>query len=146
MSPKEMQFVAGRCLLQIGPRPRVLHRLRRGRLCANPWRGEVSVAVVSFGSLQQVCRRSAYIWGIVAEHVGNIRPTYIKRVAIDLVQKHNEEFSDDFEHNKQVVNELTDVKTSTFRNRIAGYVTTYRKYWVAATVEAEEEPEAAEAA
>jgi small subunit ribosomal protein S17e len=70
--------------------------------------------------------------------MGNIRQTYIKRVAIDLVKKYNDQFTDDFEHNKKVVGQLTDVKTTTFRNRIAGYVTTYRKNWEAATVEAEE--------
>lgn len=71
--------------------------------------------------------------------MGNIRPTYIKRVAIELVKRYNDRFSDDFEHNKKMVAELTDVKTSSFRNRIAGYVTTYRKNWESATVEAEEE-------
>jgi small subunit ribosomal protein S17e len=71
--------------------------------------------------------------------MGNIRQTYIKRVAIDLVKKYNDQFSDDFEHNKKVVGQLTDVKTTVFRNRIAGYVTTYRKNWEAATVEAAEE-------
>ncbi len=69
--------------------------------------------------------------------MGNIRPTYIKRVAIDLVKRYNDRFTDDFEKNKEIVNELTDVKTSVFRNRVAGYVTTYRKGWEAATVEAE---------
>ena len=69
--------------------------------------------------------------------MGNIRQTYIKRVAIDLVKKYNDQFTGDFEHNKKVVAQLTDVKVATFRNRIAGYVTTYRKNWEAATVEAE---------
>lgn len=69
--------------------------------------------------------------------MGNIRPTYIKRVAIDLVKRYNEHFTEDFAHNKTVVDELTDVKTSVFRNRVAGYITTYRKGWEAATVEAE---------
>jgi small subunit ribosomal protein S17e len=71
--------------------------------------------------------------------VGNIRQTYIKRVAIDLVKKYNDQFTGDFEHNKKVVGQLTDVKTTVFRNRIAGYVTTYRKNWEAATVEAAED-------
>jgi small subunit ribosomal protein S17e len=79
--------------------------------------------------------------------VGNIRPTYIKRVAIDLVRKYNDQFSDDFNHNKKMVDELTDVKSTHFRNRIAGYVTSYRKNWEAATVEAaEDEPEVPAAA
>ncbi len=82
--------------------------------------------------------------------MGNIRPTYIKRVAIELVNKYNDQFSDDFDHNKKMVSELTDVRGNTFRNRIAGYVTTYRKNWEAATVEQNDdepvaEPEATEA-
>lgn len=76
--------------------------------------------------------------------MGNIRPTYIKRVAIELVNRYNDKFSEDFQHNKKMVAELTDVKSNGFRNRIAGYVTTYRKNWEAATVEqTEEEPAAA---
>ncbi|MEC8997594.1 MAG: 30S ribosomal protein S17e [Candidatus Thermoplasmatota archaeon] len=59
--------------------------------------------------------------------MGRIRPTYIKRVAIELVRSHSDRFTDDFEHNKAVVNELTDVKSITMRNRITGYVTRFRK-------------------
>lgn len=60
--------------------------------------------------------------------MGNIRPTYIKRVAKELVRRYPEQFTDDFEHNKQKVAELTDVSTTMMRNRIAGYVTRYRKH------------------
>lgn len=59
--------------------------------------------------------------------MGKIRPTYIKRVAIELVRKYNNKFTDDFQHNKRMVEELTDVKSITMRNRIAGYITRYRK-------------------
>lgn len=59
--------------------------------------------------------------------MGNIRPTYIKRVAIQLVENHPNEFTDDYEHNKKKVSELTDVRSIMMRNRIAGYVTRYRK-------------------
>ena len=72
--------------------------------------------------------------------MGNIRQNYIKRVAIELVTKYNDQFTGDFEHNKKVVAQLTDVKTTVFRNRIAGYVTTYRQNWEKATVEAADEP------
>jgi small subunit ribosomal protein S17e len=70
--------------------------------------------------------------------MGNIRQNYIKRVAIELVKKYNDQFTNDFDHNKKVVAQLTDVKTTVFRNRIAGYVTTYRQSYEAATVEAGE--------
>jgi small subunit ribosomal protein S17e len=59
--------------------------------------------------------------------LGNIRPTYIKRVAIELVKQHAEEFTADFEHNKKKVSELSDVSSIMMRNRIAGYVTRYRQ-------------------
>jgi len=59
--------------------------------------------------------------------LGNIRPTYIKRIAIQLVETHANEFNEDFEHNKKKVSELTDVRSMMMRNRIAGYVTRYRQ-------------------
>ncbi len=59
--------------------------------------------------------------------LGNIRPTYIKRVAIELVKLYPNEFTDDFEHNKRKVDELTDVQYQRMRNKIAGYVTRYRQ-------------------
>jgi small subunit ribosomal protein S17e len=57
--------------------------------------------------------------------LGNIRPTYIKRVALELIKKYPDEFNQDYQHNKHKVEELTDVRTDTMRNRIAGYVTRY---------------------
>ena len=59
--------------------------------------------------------------------MGNIRPTYIKRVAIELVKEHPDEFSEDFEQNKKKVSELSDVGSILMRNRIAGYITRYRQ-------------------
>ncbi len=59
--------------------------------------------------------------------MGNIRPTYIKRVAIELVKQHPNEFTEDFEHNKKKVSELSDVSSILMRNRIAGYITRYRQ-------------------
>jgi len=60
--------------------------------------------------------------------LGNIRPTYIKRVAVELVRRFPEQFTEDFEHNKRKVAELTDVRSNMMRNRIAGYVTRYRQH------------------
>ena len=59
--------------------------------------------------------------------MGSVRPTYIKRVAIELVRNYPERFTEDFDHNKHVVAELTNVGSITMRNRIAGYVTRFRK-------------------
>ncbi|HZY91456.1 MAG TPA: 30S ribosomal protein S17e [Thermoplasmata archaeon] len=69
--------------------------------------------------------------------MGNIRQTYIKRVAIELIRHYPEDFTGDFSHNKQKVLELTDLgvvveghTTVTYKklaNRIAGYATRYVK-------------------
>ncbi|TLZ86825.1 MAG: 30S ribosomal protein S17e [Methanobacteriota archaeon] len=59
--------------------------------------------------------------------MGNIRPTYIKRVAIELAKLYPNEFTDDFDHNKAKVSELSDVQSILMRNRIAGYITRYRQ-------------------
>ena len=55
--------------------------------------------------------------------MGNIRPTYIKRVAIKLLEVHPQFFTEDFQHNKIMVGRVTDVGSKKVRNRIAGYLT-----------------------
>ncbi len=62
------------------------------------------------------------------ENMGNIRPSFIKIRAIRLVEEHGEHFTDDFDHNKKMVQKLTDVgNNKRMRNWIAGYVTRYRQ-------------------
>jgi small subunit ribosomal protein S17e len=59
-------------------------------------------------------------------NLGNIRPLYVKNIAIDLATKYPDQFKhDDFQHNKMKVEELSDVSSKLLRNRIAGYVTRY---------------------
>ena len=59
--------------------------------------------------------------------MGNIRPTFIKLRAIIPCEEHGEKFTDDFDHNKKMVEQLTDVSSKKLRNWIAGYVTRYRQ-------------------
>ena len=58
--------------------------------------------------------------------MGNMRPSFIKIRAIHLVEDHGEKFTEDFDHNKKMVQQLTDVESKKLRNWIAGYVTRYR--------------------
>ena len=58
--------------------------------------------------------------------MGNIRPTYIKRVAIELVERYPDQFTASFDDNKKKVSELATIQGKSMRNRIAGYVTRYR--------------------
>jgi len=54
--------------------------------------------------------------------MGRVRPHYIKRMARDLVEKHDEEFEQDFAHNKEVLKQLDLFESSKVRNRVAGYI------------------------
>ena len=57
--------------------------------------------------------------------MGSIRPTFIKRVAIELVQKYPGKFTRDFANNKQMVMQLSDISSKKMCNLVAGYVTRY---------------------
>ena len=59
--------------------------------------------------------------------MGNIRPTFIKRSAIDILKRYPDQFTDDFEMNKHILNELAEFQSKSLRNRVAGYITRYRK-------------------
>jgi small subunit ribosomal protein S17e len=69
--------------------------------------------------------------------MGNIRQTYIKRVAIELIRHYPNEFTGDFANNKKKVLELTDLAVMVdgkqhvvykkLANRIAGYSVRYVK-------------------
>jgi len=52
-----------------------------------------------------------------------IKPAYVKKTGKILLERYDEAFNTDFEHNKDVVDELTNVESKGVRNRIAGYIT-----------------------
>ncbi|MFB6152854.1 MAG: 30S ribosomal protein S17e [Halodesulfurarchaeum sp.] len=53
-----------------------------------------------------------------------IKPDYVKKTGSILLERYPEAFQqDDFEHNKESVEELTNIESKEVRNRIAGYVT-----------------------
>ena len=58
--------------------------------------------------------------------MGNVRPNYIKRLAHQLVAEMPEAFSDDFEANKVIINQHTNINSKTMRNRVAGYIVTLK--------------------
>jgi len=59
--------------------------------------------------------------------MGKVRPRMIKRIARELVERYHDRFTTDFETNKKLVAELTNVESKTLRNKIAGYVTRLMK-------------------
>jgi len=54
--------------------------------------------------------------------MGKVRQRIVKRIANELLEKFPEIFSTDFEVNKRFVDELTDIPSKSFRNRVAGYI------------------------
>jgi len=54
--------------------------------------------------------------------MGRVRPTYIKRLAKDLVEAAPEKFSEKFDENKEELDEVADFKSKKLRNRVAGYI------------------------
>ena len=54
--------------------------------------------------------------------LGNVKPSFIKRIAKGLLKEYYDEFSEDFEKNKVLVANLTTIYSKIMRNRIAGYI------------------------
>jgi small subunit ribosomal protein S17e len=63
--------------------------------------------------------------------VGSIRPRFIKNASKNLLALYPDTFTDDFETNKRLVEQLTDVSSKKVRNRIAGYLVGLIKIGVA---------------
>jgi len=55
--------------------------------------------------------------------MGRIKTALIKRIGMKIVNKHSDKLKDNFEENKKLVEELTDIESKKLRNIIAGYVT-----------------------
>ena len=55
--------------------------------------------------------------------MGRIRTHDIKDVVRDLLDKYPDRFSDSFEKNKDLINELDISQSKRHRNRVAGYMT-----------------------
>ena len=59
--------------------------------------------------------------------MGRIKTTLIKRVTHELMDRHGNEFTEDFKKNKEIVNTLISTPSKNLRNKIVGYVTRLAK-------------------
>lgn len=59
--------------------------------------------------------------------IGRIKTDEIKKTSFELMGRYPDKFSDDFEKNKEVLNELKIITEIKLRNRIAGYITRVTK-------------------
>ncbi|MDI6724549.1 MAG: 30S ribosomal protein S17e [Methanobacterium sp.] len=55
--------------------------------------------------------------------MGNIRTSFVKRTAKELIENYEGKFTTDFDENKKLVEEYSTVSTKHLRNKIAGYIT-----------------------
>jgi small subunit ribosomal protein S17e len=51
-----------------------------------------------------------------------IKPSYIKGIANELLEYHQEKFTNDFDDNKEAVKAATNIPSKRVRNRVAGYI------------------------
>lgn len=51
----------------------------------------------------------------------------IKRISMELIEKHGDKFTDDFEKNKEVIGQVAIIRSKRLKNQIAGYITNYIK-------------------
>ena len=54
---------------------------------------------------------------------GKVRTETIKRLATQIYEKFPNEFNTDFEHNKNILKQISNYTSKRFRNKIAGYIT-----------------------
>jgi len=55
--------------------------------------------------------------------MGTVKPAYIKVIAMELLRKYPDLFTGDFDENKKLVSQLTNIQSKRVRNRVAGYIT-----------------------
>ncbi|MDY6769019.1 MAG: 30S ribosomal protein S17e [Candidatus Nanohaloarchaea archaeon] len=54
--------------------------------------------------------------------MGRVRPKHVKRLSRQLVEEHEDRFTEDFDHNKEELKEMDFVESKKLRNRVAGYI------------------------
>ena len=59
--------------------------------------------------------------------MGRIKTKLIKGVTNKLVDRHRQDFKQNFEENKKLVSKFADISSTKIRNVIAGYVTRLMK-------------------
>ena len=61
------------------------------------------------------------------EELGKVRTETIKKISRELLERHGNKFTADYEKNKQIVDQLVESHTKKMRNRVSGYVTRLKR-------------------
>lgn len=54
--------------------------------------------------------------------MGKVRPTYVKRIARQIMAEYEDLVTDSFEENKKLLKEISEIKSKKLRNKVAGYL------------------------
>ncbi len=55
--------------------------------------------------------------------MGKIRPSHIKNISKKILETHGHLIAEDFEKNKELLDQILNLQSKKLRNRIAGYLT-----------------------
>jgi small subunit ribosomal protein S17e len=55
--------------------------------------------------------------------MGRIKTDLVKRVTHKLIDKYDGKFTEDFEQNKKIMGEVSEMPSKKIRNTVAGYIT-----------------------
>ena len=55
--------------------------------------------------------------------MGRVRTAMIKKMAMMLLEKYGDKFTDNFEENKKLLKEILTIPSKKIRNVLAGYIT-----------------------
>lgn len=59
----------------------------------------------------------------------------IKRISMQLIEKHTDLFSDDYEKNKEALHRVAIIRSKQLRNEVVGYITAFIKSQINSTEE-----------
>jgi len=55
--------------------------------------------------------------------MGRVRTREIKNIALKILEENKDKFTDNFEENKKILNQLYSFYSKKLRNRVCGYIT-----------------------
>lgn len=61
----------------------------------------------------------------------SVKQKYIKRTALEIMKRHGDRVTEDFEKNRELLEGNVDIQGTTVKNRIAGYLVRLKKRKVA---------------
>ena len=59
--------------------------------------------------------------------MGKVRPNYIKNISKEIMKSYSDRVTTDFQLNKYLVEEVTDIESKSLLNRISGHLVTLKR-------------------